>query len=437
MAQTDIVQRTAQAVPVQQTERIPTIDILRGFALFGILTVNMYLFSHPFQDYLLPLPDLPWYDRLATWLVHMFSEGKFYPLFSLLFGLGFAIQLERAQARGGGFVPLYLRRLLVLFGFGLVHAYFIWIGDILTLYAVLGLVLLFFVRVRRPRTLLIWAAVFFILPQLAYAALAGLVELARTVPEGAAQIEAAFAEQEALFRAERERALAAYSSGSYAEITAQRARDLQTIWFGSLAMAPMVMTMFLIGAYLGRRGVFRAIPGHRGLFRRLVIWGFAIGLPANLLYTVLATRVQRSEFGWEFALMNIALSLGGLAQSLAYLGAITLLAERMPWQRWLGALAPVGKMSLSNYLLQSIIATLIFYGYGLGLFNQVGAAAGLGLAVLIYLAQIPLSHWWMARFRYGPAEWLWRTLTYLRPQPMRRHPAPTDAMAREQGADSR
>lgn len=427
MAQADVVQGPGQAAPVQQTERIQTIDILRGFALFGILTVNMYLFSHPFQDYLLPPPDLPWYDRLATWLVHMFSEGKFYPLFSLLFGLGFAIQLERARARGGGFVPLYLRRMLVLFGFGLFHAYFIWIGDILTLYAVLGVFLLFFTRVRRPRTLLIWAAVFFILLQLAYVALAGLVELVRTLPEGAAQIEAAFAEQEAVFRAERERALEAYGSGSFAEVTAQRARDLQTIWFGSLAMAPLVMTMFLVGAYLGRRGVFRDIPGQRGLFRRLVIWGFAIGLPANLFYTVLTERVQRTEFGWEFALMNVLLSIGGLAQSLAYLGVITLLAERMPWRRWLGALAPVGQMGLSNYLLQSVIATLIFYGYGLGWFNQVGVAAGLGLAALIYLAQIPLSHWWMARFRYGPAEWLWRTLTYLRLQPMRRGPTTTGA----------
>lgn len=133
----------------------------------------------------------------------------------------------------------------------------------------------------------------------------------------------------------------------------------------------------------------------------------------------MAENVRRTEFGWPLAWMNLALGIGGLAQSLAYLGALTLLAGRMPWQRWLGALGPAGQMALSNYLLQSIVATLIFYGYGLGLFNQVGMALGLLLALLIYLAQIPLSHWWMARFRYGPAEWLWRTLTYLRPQPMR------------------
>ncbi|MCX7791029.1 MAG: DUF418 domain-containing protein, partial [Chloroflexaceae bacterium] len=287
----------------------------------------------------------------------------------------------------------------------------------------LGAVLLLFAGVKRPRTLLIWAAIFFVLQHLFTFALAGLVELARLVPEGAAQIEAAFAEQEAMFRQQRDQAVAIYSSGSFAEITAQRARDLQTIWFGTLAMAPMVMTMFLIGSVLGRQGVFRDIAAHQGLWRRLVLWGFAIGLPANLLYTVMAENVQRVEFGWQLALMNLALGIGGLAQSLAYLGALTLLAGRMPWQRQLGALRPVGQMALSNYLLQSIIATLIFYGYGLGLFNQVGMALGLLLALLIFLAQIPLSHWWMARFRYGPAEWLWRTLTYLRPQPMRQAPS--------------
>lgn len=409
--------------PVTQTERIQTIDILRGFALFGILTVNMYMFSHPFQNYLLPTaPDLPWYDQLATWLVRIFTEGKFYPLFSLLFGLGFAIQLERARERGGRFVPVYLRRMLVLLGFGLIHAYFIWIGDILTLYALLGMFLLLFSGVKKPRTLLIWAAIFWTLLQLGTFALAGLVEFGRSIPEAAEQIEATFAMQETMFVADRERALEAYSSGSFADVTAQRARDLQTVWVGSIAMAPMVMTMFLIGSYIGRRGFFRDVAAHNHIFRRLVIWGFAIGLPANLLAAIMIEQTGRVEFGWGLATANFLLSLGGVAQSLAYLGAITLLSQRLPWSRWLGALAPVGQMGLSNYLLQSIVCTMIFYSYGLGLFNQIGTAAGLLLAVVIYSLQIPLSHWWMARFRYGPAEWLWRTLTYLRPQPMRRTP---------------
>ena len=247
----------ATAAPVPQAERIQTLDIVRGFALFGILTVNMYLFSHPFQNYLLPPVELPWYDRAVQLLILALSEGKFYPLFSLLFGLGFAIQLERVRQRGGPLVPLHLRRLAILLVIGLLHATLIWIGDILTLYALLGMLLLLFMRVTRPRTLLVWAIGFWVVLQLATFALTGLIEWGRSIPEVATSIDASFAQQEALFRSEREQALAAYGSGTFGEVTNQRIRDLATISLGALAMAPMVMAMFLIGTYIGRRGLLR------------------------------------------------------------------------------------------------------------------------------------------------------------------------------------
>ncbi|RRR72792.1 MAG: DUF418 domain-containing protein [Candidatus Viridilinea halotolerans] len=413
----------AVAAPVAQEERIQTLDVLRGFALFGILTVNMYLFSHPFQNYLLPPSDLPWYDQAAKLLILALSEGKFYTLFSLLFGLGFAIQLERARARGGPFVPLYLRRLGVLLIFGLIHAFFIWIGDILSLYAILGMFLLLFTWVKNPRTLLIWAAIFWIALQLGSFALTGLVMWGRSVPEVAVEIDASFAIQEEMFAIERERALAAYGSGTFWDVTVQRARDLTTISMGSLAMAPMVMTMFLIGAYIGRRGLLRDVAAHRGLFRRLLLGGFALGIPANIIAALLIDQTGRADLSWSLAAANFLLSLGGITQSIAYLSGIVLLCQSLPWSRWLAYLAPVGQMGLSNYLFQSIVCTLIFYSYGLGLFNQVGIAAGLLLAIVIYATQIPISHWWMARFRYGPAEWLWRSLIYMRPQIMRRSAA--------------
>jgi len=123
-------------VPVQQAERVQIVDILRGFALFGILFVNMTIFSRPFQSMLMAADAAaPWYDRAGEWLIHFLGEGKFYALFSMLFGLGLTLQMERIEARGGRFVPLYLRRLLVLLGIGLVHAFLIWRGDILIMYA--------------------------------------------------------------------------------------------------------------------------------------------------------------------------------------------------------------------------------------------------------------------------------------------------------------
>lgn len=142
--------------PVQQAERIQIVDILRGFALFGILFVNMPAFSQPFQALLFPMsPAALWYDHAARWLIHFLGEGKFYTLFSLLFGLGFTLQMERIESRGGRFVLFYLRRLLVLLGIGIVHAFLIWAGDILILYALLGLLLLLF-RSARPNRAPSW-----------------------------------------------------------------------------------------------------------------------------------------------------------------------------------------------------------------------------------------------------------------------------------------
>ena len=159
--------------PTQQVERIQIVDILRGFALFGILLVNMALFSRPFQSILFPAdPSMPWYDRAAEWLIHTLAEGKFYAMFSLLFGLGMVLLMERIQARGGRFVPLYVRRLLALLLIGLVHAFLIWPGDILILYALVGFPLILF-RKARPRTLLIWAVILIAIPLLLTAASTG------------------------------------------------------------------------------------------------------------------------------------------------------------------------------------------------------------------------------------------------------------------------
>lgn len=409
--------------PVQGRERIAILDVLRGFALFGILTVNMYLFSRP-------LPEIyqgfgaevrPYQDRVADWLVAFFSTGKFYTLFSLLFGLGFAIFLSRARAKGLPAVPLFVRRLLALLAFGLVHAYLIWIGDILATYALLGFVLLLFAWVKRPRTLLIWAWSIWGLSVLAVGLVAGALALAAAVPAVRSEIDAGLTAELGSIADDVARAQAIYSSGSFAEITAQRARELSEIYAFSAFTLPSILMMFLVGTYFGRRELFRSIDEQLPLFQRIFRWGLLIGIPANLIYASLGGGSTASVDGLV-ALMGASLAgtIGHPALSLAYMSGIVLLSRRAGWAQRLNLLAPVGQMALTNYLLQSIICTLIFYSYGLGLFGQLGTLAGLGVALLVYGLQIPLSHWWMARFRYGPAEWLWRTLTYLRPQPMRR-----------------
>jgi uncharacterized protein len=407
--------------PVSQAERVQIVDSLRGFALFGILLVNMAIFYAPFQQILFPVdPTAVWHDRAATWLIHFLAEGKFYTLFSLLFGLGLTLLMDRVQARGGRFVPLYLRRLFVLLLIGVVHAFLIWPGDILIVYALLGALLIFF-RKAKPRTLLIWAVILMAIPLLFIFGSLALIELGRAVPEGAAQIDAALAEVEAGYLADIERAARVYPSGSFSEITAQRVYDYTSLGLVSFfALGFNVLGLFLIGIYLGKRQIFQNLETNRPLLRKLLLWGLLIGLPANAIYATLIMDTVRFAPSGVAIFATLAHGVGAPLLTLGYVATWSLLSTTPVWSARLNLLAPVGQMALTNYLMQSIVCTLIFYGYGLGFFGQIGAAAGILLTIVIFLLQIPLSHWWMKRFRYGPAEWLWRSLTYLKPQPMRR-----------------
>jgi uncharacterized protein len=405
--------------PVAARERIDTVDIVRGFALFGILAVNMAFFSNTIYSLIggLPIGATP-ADRAAEWLIRFLAESKFYSLFSLLFGLGLALQMERAEARGVAFVPLYVRRLGVLLLIGLAHAFLVWIGDILVIYALLGFVLLLFRRLS-PRALLIWAGAFIALPILFMALSVASLELARLSPAAMAEIERSFAETEADYAARAVQAHRVYAEGGFVEITAQRARDLAFFYPFILVIAPSILAMFLVGLYIGRRGIAQDIPGHLPLIRRAAVWGLALGLPLNLVYASTGDVASRATPTTLALVGYIAQGFGAPALAIGYAATLTLLAQRDRWRRRLAPLAAAGRMALSNYLLQSLVCTFIFYGYGLGLFGRVGAAAGLALTVVIYVSQLLLSVWWLRRFQFGPAEWLWRSLTYGRAQPWR------------------
>ncbi len=407
--------------PIQQAERIQIVDILRGFALFGILFVNMTIFSRPIQAILFPVdPATPWFDYVAKWLIYFLGEGKFYALFSMLFGLGLTLQMKRIEGRGERFVPLYLRRLIVLLGIGIIHAFLIWMGDILIMYALLGFLLILF-RKAKPRSLLVWMVILIALPLLFNAGATLLIELGSSAPEGATQIEAAFARTIAGYTADLENAYRIYANGNFAEITAQRIYDYTSMGLSAFfVMGFNVMAMFLLGVYFGKQEIFRNLEANRDLFRKLLAWGLLIGLGGNALYATLILPISRIEMTWQQLLATVAHGISAPLLMLAYVSAFCLLVLSPGWGKRLQVLAPVGQMALTNYLTQSIICTLIFYSYGLGLFGKMGAAMGIGLTIIIYLLQIPFSHWWMKRFKYGPAEWLWRSLTYGNLQPMKR-----------------
>lgn len=408
------------AGPITAHERLLTIDVLRGFAILGILWVNMQYFSAPLQ---LTMMDVEWWpspiDKVATGLIHALAEGKFYMLFSLLFGIGMAIQMQRVEARGGRFVRLYVRRLLVLLAIGLLHAHLLWYGDILTLYALLGFSLLLF-RKLQQRTLLILAVIFYLPSWLVITALVTLLELGRQFPEARAEIDASFAQQAKQVLAMAQRSAEAYGSGTLAEIFAQRLVDLNAMILPTLFIAPIVLAAFLTGLYVARRGIFQDPAAHERLLRRLVYWGLPIGLVCNVGYAVGVMIDGRASMTATFGLAHTLHTIGAPLLTLGYAAWIVRAMQTDRWRQRLSPVGAVGRMALTNYLLQTVVCTTIFYSYGLGLFNQVGPAAGLGLTVLIFAAQIPASVWWLSRFRFGPVEWLWRTLTYGRWQPMLR-----------------
>ncbi len=397
--------------PTSAIERLALIDALRGFALLGILLVNMAGFSRPFQAAWLPVESAqPGRDLVATVVVALFAEGKFYALFSLLFGLGLAIQMERARARGVDWRGRYVRRLLVLFVIGMVHGVFVWAGDILALYAAVGFVLMLFAGAA-PRSVMAWTvsiAAIYVLTVTAGFALTP--DAGPTAADSAAEERAAL--QATIAAAER-----VYATGSFAEITAQRIRDVVYLWQQEPAFTPNVLLYFLLGLYLGKRGLFRRPKKHVALLQRWVIAGVLVGLPLAAVYT--ATRFDLLATDWIDWWAFVTFLGGGLALCLAYAGALSLLWLRPRARAALALLAPVGRMALTNYLLQSVICTFVFYGYGLGWFGQTSPAEELAIALVVYGCQIPFSHWWLSHFRFGPAEWLWRSFTYGRRQPMR------------------
>ncbi len=415
--------------PVAASERVAVIDQLRGFAIFGILVVNTFYFFHPFFAPQLPA-DAGTVDHAAHFLITFLFLSKFYTLFSFLFGLGLHVQMSRAEARGARFGPVYLRRLLVLASLGLAHGVLLWIGDILLLYSVVGLLTFWLFRKRSPRTLKVWAIVLLsLLVGFMGLAVAG-VQAARLAPADSGaweRVESSFAEAAAGMDAAVARDYEVYGTGSLAEVTRERWADFTGILkkIGPY-MLPSVLAMFLLGLRAGKRGWFApealASEENRARCRRLLQVALPLGLLLN--FYVAATGFEQNRMGtevftWQMFFQIGALTVGSVLLALSWVALALTSARTGRAQGVLGRLAPVGRMALSNYLTHSLVMTTLAYGYGFGLFGQVGPALGLLLAILLYAAQVPLSAWWLARYRFGPAEWLWRSLTYGRRQPLR------------------
>jgi uncharacterized protein len=409
--------------PVPGAERALQLDVLRGFALCGILLMNIEAFVGPLNTAMIGLdPALQGADRWVDALIYVLVQGKFFTLFSLLFGAGFALILDRMPAgAGGGW--LYLRRLLVLLGIGLLHALFIWSGDILTTYALIGFLLLALFRRTPASRLPKWGLCFYLVPTALTFLFAFVAWTAQFDPQAAAGFQQGMDAAGADYQAQAEAQRAAYGvGGSFAQANAQRAEDLVSMLSYLVFYGPLVLGMFLIGAGLVRSGALLEPAAHLTLFRRLRGWGLGLGLPLALCSFWMQPTLDFGRMDWASATAQSLMSLAGLLLCLGYMASVVLGLQNRRWHAPLAWLAPAGRMALTHYLLQSVICVGLFYGYGLGYFEQLPRAWQPLFVFALFALQVQFSHWWLARFRFGPAEWLWRSLTYLRPQPLRRSP---------------
>ncbi|MES2859013.1 MAG: DUF418 domain-containing protein [Pseudomonadota bacterium] len=410
----------ARMTPVGPRERIEVMDVLRGFALLGILLMNIEAFVGPVMEALGGVnPRFTGADRWVDAAIYVLVQGKFVTLFSLLFGMGFALMLERADASGGHGSALYARRLLVLLGIGLVHALLVWSGDILVSYALFGFILLLLFRRVPLSRLPKWGVALYLLPVLATWAWALAVAAAQQDPQAAEEMRKGMAEQGAQWAAMGEAERQAFGAGSYLEAVVQRAADTGAQLSFMIIGGWMFLAMFLFGSWFVRSGVIRNPALHLPLFRRLRNVGLGVGLPLMAWSSWRHPTMSLSQMDFGIALAQSAALLANLLMCLAYMSLIVLAMQQPAWARRLRWLAPAGRMALTNYLLQSVVCTAIFYGYGLGFFERLPRAWQPVFVVALFALQVAFSHWWLSRFRHGPMEWLWRWGTYLQRPPMR------------------
>jgi len=395
--------------PIPPQERVEAMDVLRGFALLGVFVVNMLFFAAPYHTTMMrPWPEAaqPWFQAFLL----LFWQGKFYCLFSLLFGMGFAEQVDRLQARGEAPGPIYRRRLAWLLVIGLAHGLLIWMGDILTIYALLGFLLLLF-RTRKPKTLLVWAFSLVGVSALLFVVVFVFLKIGQGIPEVAAQMEAVGKKQDLQMVESTARSLRVYGGGPYGELFRLRAKELAENYAITLSIVPQILAMFLLGAWTSRKGVVKDPAAHQGLITKVLGFGLAFGLLGSAFNLWCGSKGMPGPRN-PYALLGVAVYLFATpALTLAY-AALVLRLVKGPAAALLKPLAWNGRMALTNYLTHSVVFTCVFYYFGLGLFGKTTAVQGFLMALGLWLLQIPLSKWWLSKHAMGPAEAVWRRLTY-------------------------
>jgi uncharacterized protein len=398
---------------MRSPDRMVSLDVFRGFALWGILLVNIIFFSLPMYGDIL---QIDWtktsYDNIAETGVDWFVQGKFYTLFSLLFGVGFVIFITRARTKERTPNRLFLRRVLILLCVGIGNALLLWWGDILIVYALNGLLLLLFYR-RSARTLLLWA----IAINVSFGAISFVGTLSN--PDPNPQKTAQIAKQNSETKQRYDTAFAQYSTGTFRDVVVQQTKDWGFYASTNMLLSLfLVLPLFLLGASVYKSGILLRLHDDHAFRRKWLVYSLVTGVVFTIIkeycrnhltsYTTLMSSGP-TLYDAGFYYFGFFADLG-----LACFYALTLLTllQSPSFSKWVLPLQYAGRMALTNYLVQSVICGILFYGYGFGLYGKVNAAGLIGIATGIFIVQVVYSRWWLLRFSMGPMESVWRALTY-------------------------
>lgn len=391
--------------PIPVSERIHEIDGIRGFALLGILMMNIMSFASPVMQDGMEMRVTErftgQYNEWTIFFINTFVTANFYTMFSFLFGLGFYIFLSRAEKKVQSTNVLFLRRIGMLLIFGILHGVLLWYGDILWTYAVAGIFLLFFYRLSSRLNFIISTVILSVFT--IFIILSAVMMFMMDLPEQGA-LPLWFDMTEAIH------------DGGYGDIVAMNATFLGISLMNIVFVVPIVIALFLLGLYAGQKGFFSHLKDDKmkSFINKVAVIGIGIGLPIKIL-TGYALTYQTTDTAWSF-LALLANTLGGPLMSLGYIALFLIVARKLP--AIVKVLQPVGQMALTNYIMQTVIMMIIFYVFDL--FNRVDAVYFIPIVLAVFIVQVICSYFWMKVFKFGPLEWIWRTVTYLKIMPIKK-----------------
>lgn len=382
------------------------LDALRGFALLGICLANFPEFSlYTFQpDSAVDAMPSAAIDRVTNWLMIFFVDGKFYTIFSILFGIGFSIILNNAREKGINGNRLFFRRMTGLAVIGLLHLMLLWSGDILLLYALMGMLLPFFMKMK-DRNLLLYAALFLILPVIwDFVAYSLNIDPAKFAYDAWWHWAAVFGITEENFGTWLR------DADTYGKVWAFLVQGAcERLWeFVDSSRYFKVLGLFLIGAYIGRHRVYARLDELKPIIVKVARIGFAIGLPLSVVYAMYGF----GETDVIKPLKSLVYLVSVYPLGIAYCALFSLLFLKTRKLRIWRVLANPGRMALTNYVGQSVFGIILFYGIGLGLGASLGLTVTVAVAFGVFVCQTFISGVWLHWFKYGPLEWLWRMWNY-------------------------